>query len=283
MLVIVTPQAYFELLGKGEMSAGYLDFYGRYLAFDESFSIDVPTWNHLWYLVYMLAYTLIIIPLMPLVSKLAGVFDARWFERLMGAGRLFILPALLFIAYRFTTDTWFPRESHAFWGDWGAHARYFSYFLIGLLIAKNDTFWRVLERTWRIGAILTGVLALTLSMLWANWEWVSEQNTLLVVARMLRPLYAWSMIATLLGAAQAFLNKPSALLSYLTKAVFPYYILHQSLIVVAGVYISGFGLSVWPEFLLVLLATVAGCLGIYELIIRRVGILRPLFGVPNRD
>lgn len=281
MLVIVTPQAYFELLGKGEISAGYLNFYARYLAFDQSFSIDVPTWNHLWYLVYMLAYTLIIIPLMPLVRKLAAVFEASWFERWMAGGGLFIIPALIFIAYRFTTDTWFPRESHAFWGDWGAHARYFSYFLIGLLIAKNETFWRVLAGTWALGAVLTGALAIVLTYLWGNWDWVAEQDILLAVSRALRPLYAWAVIATLMGAAQAFLNKPSALLSYLTQAVFPYYILHQTLIVVAGVYVSGLGLSVWPEFLLVLLATVAGCLGIYEFIIRRVAFLRPLFGGPK--
>ena len=117
MIVIVPPQAYFELLGKGEINPGYMAFYGEYLSFNQSYSIDVPTWNHLWYLVYMLVYTLLVVPLMPLVRRGATLMDAPWFERLMGGGRLFIIPAFIFIGYRFTTDIWFPRETHAFVGD----------------------------------------------------------------------------------------------------------------------------------------------------------------------
>lgn len=280
MLVIVTPQAYFELLAKGEIEPGYLAFWAQYLAGEDSFSVTVPTWNHLWYVVYLLAYSLIIIPLMPLVRRLATWLDGAGFERLMSGGRLFIIPALLFVAYRFTTDMAFPQETHDFVHDWGAHARYGSYFLIGLLIAKHDGFWRVLAATWRMGAGLVVALAIVLSSLWAHWDWVAEQPVLLAVARALRPLYAWAMIATLMGVAQAYLNRPSPSLSYLTTAIFPYYILHQSLIVVIGVGASSLGLAVGPEFLLVLVGTVVGCAGLYELLIRRLPFVRPLFGVP---
>lgn len=282
MAVIVTPQAYFELLHKEEIEAGYLAFWARYLAADDSFSITVPTWNHLWYLVYLITYTMFIIPLMPWVRRLAAALDGPRFERVMAGGRLFIIPALLFIAYRFTTDMAFPRETHAFWGDWGAHARYGSYFLIGVLIAKNAAFWRVLGATWRIGAAMVGGLALVLTIAWINWETVAQNELALAFFRALRPLYAWAMIAALMGAAQHYLNRPSARLSYLSTAIFPYYILHQSLIVVVGVWASSLGLSVWPEFLIVLLGTVLGCLGLYELVIRRVPVLRPLFGVPMK-
>ncbi len=283
MLVIVTPQSYFELLANGEIEAGYLAFWGRYLTGDDSFSVTVPTWNHLWYVVYLLAYTLIIIPLMPLVRRFANWLDSERFEKLISGGRLFIVPALLFIAYRFTTDMAFPRETHDLVHDWGAHARYGSYFLIGLLIAKNEIFWRVLAKTWRLGALLVAGLAVVLSGLWANWDWVSEQTVLLALARALRPLYAWAMIATLMGAAQAYLNHSSPRLTYLTTAIFPYYILHQSLIVVVGVGASSLGLPVGPEFLLVLVGTTAGCVALYELVIKRVPLLWPLFGVPAQS
>ena len=282
MVFIVAPQSYFELLAKGEIGEGYMDFYGRYLSADGSFSITVPTWNHLWYLVYLIAYSMIIFPLMPLVRRFAAWIDSAGFECIMGGGRIFVLPGLLFVLYRFTTDMWYPQESHAFWGDWGAHARYFSYFFIGILIAKNSAFWRVLANTWRRGAAFALFLAVVLTPLWANWQWVETQPVLMQTARAMRVIYAWAVIAALMGAAQHYLNRPSARLRYLSQAIFPYYILHQSLIIIAGVYIGKLGLSVWPEFFLVLLATVAGCVGIYEIIIRRVPLLRPLFGVPMR-
>ncbi|WP_321394943.1 acyltransferase family protein [Emcibacter sp.] len=280
MLVIVTPQAYFELLAKGELTPGYLDFYGRYLSGEESFSITVPTWNHLWYVVYLLVYTLLLLPLLPVVRKLADMLDRPWFGRMMGGGRLLVLPAAIFITCRFTTDMDFP-ENHALWGDWGAHARYGSYFLIGFLLAKNVIFWDVLARTWRIAAAGTLVLAVSLSLLWANWDnWFDGITWIENIVRALRPLYAWVIIMAILGAGQAYLNRPGKWLSYCTEAVFPWYILHQTLIVVTGALIDPMGLGIWTEFFLIMVVTIGGCLVIHEYLIRRTPLLRPLFGVP---
>ncbi|WP_417316834.1 acyltransferase family protein [Emcibacter sp.] len=282
MLVIVTPQAYFQLLATGEITPGYLDFYGRYLAGEESFSITVPTWNHLWYVVYLLVYTMLLLPLLPVVRRLADQLDRPWFGRLMSGGRLFLLPAVIFIIYRFTTDINFP-ENHALWGDWGAHARYGSYFLIGFLLAKNATFWTLLDRSWR-GAVMGAlILAVGLSFLWANWEsWFGGITWIENIVRALRPLYAWMIIMAILGAGQAYLNRPGKWLSYCSEGIFPWYILHQSLIVISGALLGHMGLDVWSEFFLVLAVTAGGCLLIHEVLIRRIAFLRPLFGVPMK-
>ncbi|MFC7048330.1 acyltransferase family protein [Emcibacter nanhaiensis] len=282
ILVIVTPQSYFQLLATGEITPGYLEFYGRYLSADGNFSIIVPTWNHLWYVAYLLAYTMLLLPLLPAVRKLADVLDRPWFGALMGGGRLFILPATLFITYRFTTDIAFP-QTYALWGDWGAHARYGSYFLIGFLLAKNSTFWDVLARTWRIAAVGTVLLAVSLFLLWANWDnWFGGITWIENIVRAMYPLYAWVTIMAILGAGQTYLNRPGKLLSYCTEAVFPWYILHQTLIVLAGVMVDPMGLGVWSEFLVILTVTAGGCLLLHEYVIRRTPLLRPLFGVPMK-
>ncbi len=91
-------------------------------------------------------------------------------------------------------------------------------------------------------------------------------------------LYAWSSIVFLFGLAQRFLNRPSKILTYLTGAVFCYYILHQTLTVIAGYYLTQLGLGVLPEFLLVSVITVGGCMAGYEFL-RRVPVLRPWFGI----
>jgi len=281
VFLIVPPQAYLELLGKGEIAAGYLDFYAVYLSADQSYSIILPTWNHLWYVAYMLVYTMLVLPLMPLIGRLAAAMDTPIFERIMGGGRVLILPALLFVLYRFTTDRWFPDETHALADDWGAHVRYFSYFLLGVLLAKNAAFWRAIADVRHVGPAVAVGLAATLSALWANWDWVSNQSVLVAVAQALRPLYAWVVIAALLALGQQHLNRKSPALKYLTTAIFAFYILHQTIIVVAGVWLSGFGLPVAVEFMALVIITFGGCYGLYEIIIRRVGFLRPLFGVPG--
>ena len=68
-------------------------------------------------------------------------------------------------------------------------------------------------------------------------------------------------------------------LPYATRAVFPWYILHQTIIVVAGYELSKLALGPIVEPLLVLGLTIGGCFVLYEFVIRRVRFLGPLFGV----
>ena len=70
----------------------------------------------------------------------------------------------------------------------------------------------------------------------------------------------------------------SAALRYLTQAVFPVYILHQTVIVVLAHNLQPLGLRPAAEGPLLVLTTFALCLGGFELV-RRVGWLRPLFGL----
>jgi hypothetical protein len=65
----------------------------------------------------------------------------------------------------------------------------------------------------------------------------------------------------------------------MTEAIFPWYILHQTITVMAGYWLTRQDLSVWIEAPLVILATFGGCALLHELVIRRVGFLRPLFGL----
>jgi hypothetical protein len=64
--------------------------------------------------------------------------------------------------------------------------------------------------------------------------------------------------------------------------VFPGYILHQSLIVPLAFVLIPLRLGPVVEPLLVLGGTIAGCLLLHEFMIRRIGVLRPLFGLKRR-
>lgn len=101
----------------------------------------------------------------------------------------------------------------------------------------------------------------------------------LMLARALRGLYLWTALLTVLGYARVYLDRPFRWLPYATEAVFPWYILHQSLIVVLVFWLAPKHLGPWREPALVLVGTVLGCALLHELLIRRVGLLRPLFGL----
>lgn len=82
-----------------------------------------------------------------------------------------------------------------------------------------------------------------------------------------------------IDALRVYLDRPFRWLPYCTEAVYPWYLLHQSLIVALLFWLKPLHLGPWWEPLLVLTGTVAGCLLLHEGLIRRVGWLRPLFGL----
>lgn len=94
--------------------------------------------------------------------------------------------------------------------------------------------------------------------------------------RLVRSVQAWCAILALLGAAQLFLHSGGPICRYLTDAIFPYYIAHQTIIVLTGLWLKPFGLGPGLEFALLVSATVIGCVATYE-IARRVGWLRRPF------
>ena len=85
-------------------------------------------------------------------------------------------------------------------------------------------------------------------------------------------------IFALLGFAAKHLNRPSALLYYLTSAVYPVYILHLPVQFALGLWILPNVPTPWLSFLLLLIGTYAGSFLLFELL-KRVGPIRPLFGM----
>jgi hypothetical protein len=90
--------------------------------------------------------------------------------------------------------------------------------------------------------------------------------------------YQWFCIVAVLGSAQRWLKGDSPARRYLTDAVFPYYIVHQTAIILIAHELKPFDLPAGLEASIVIGGTVAACALTYE-IVRRIGLLRPLFGL----
>ena len=98
------------------------------------------------------------------------------------------------------------------------------------------------------------------------------------------PGYLMSMessvwIYAFLGLAYQYLNKPSAILSYLSKAAYPVYIIHMLVLYLGGLFILPLAIPAFVQFICITIFTFLGCLVLYEFMIRRVSFLRPLFGL----
>lgn len=95
---------------------------------------------------------------------------------------------------------------------------------------------------------------------------------------LLTSLESISWIIGIFGLGYAYLNIPSKILSYLSPAAYPIYIIHMIYLYLGAYIIFPLNINVWASLLFVIVFTFAGCFITYE-ILRRIYFLRPLFGL----
>lgn len=283
MLVLVVPQAYFEVVQKAAYADGYLAFWARYLAADGSFCRDgrclnLPTWNHLWFVAYLFVYSLLVWAAWRWTEGGVARLSAMLARVLSGRG-LLLWPVAWLALLRLTLMPRFP-STHALVDDWYNHALYFSVFVLGWLLAREGAVWQALQRQrWlAMAAALTsyGFIAWYFSTYAGAGSTVPE--ALRAFQRVVYALNQWAVIVAVLGFATHRAPGDSAVKRYLNEAVFPYYILHQTVIIVVSQQLRPWQLAPALEGPLLIAATAVACALGFE-IVRRLRWLRPLFGL----
>jgi len=293
MAVVIPIQPYVQGVADGLVQPGFGHFLLRYYtggpwpagAFD-GWQFGV-TWNHLWYLPYVWIYTLLLIALLPALESPWGQRAIAAVHRLRG-WPLLVLPALPLIAYNLALAARFP-QNHALFGDWYAHAGYATMFLYGYAIGTHPGLWQELARLRHrsLGMALfcfaTFVVLDRLGDLFGMSNWPASVHAAFhLCERALRFFYMWNAIAAVLGWGHQYLNRPFRWLPYAREAVFPWYILHQSVLLAVAYWLIPLKLGPVLEPTLTLLGTVGGCAVLHEYVIRRTRWLRPLFGLDAR-
>ena len=281
MAVVVPPQAYFQALSNGAFEGNYAAFLVRYFTFQPwppgAFDGSEPagiTWNHLWYLPYLLLYSLLLAALLPLMRSRAGVAFVRWWRGLRGL-RLWVLPVLPLVLATWWLSARYP-TTRALFNDWHMHAQYLAMFLYGYWIGADEGLWAELRR--RRWWLLAGSVLTFAAFFWLGETTVPEPSFARATYDFAQRLNGWTWVLLALAWGHHLLNRPFRWLPYATQAVYPWYILHQSIIVAAGYGLATLSLGPWLEPGLVLGATVLGSVLIAECI-RRIAWLRPLFGM----
>lgn len=281
VLVVVPPQTFYEVVEKGGYAGSFLDFYGRYITASGDWCnaegcLITPTYNHMWFVAYLLVYTLLLSLCLAFAKPLLDRLQAL-FERLRGWG-LIVWPLLALGVLRATLFPIFD-VTHAMIDDWYTHAVSVGLFLFGYSIAKSEALRAEFIKL-RWPALVLAILAYAV---WATFVWIYRDADAAPEAQTLamRFVYAadqWGFIAAALGFGAKHLNRGGPALTYLTLAVFPFYIVHQTIIVVAGHHLARLGLPQGLEAAIIVALTFGGCFATYE-VVRRVNWLKPWFGL----
>jgi len=286
MFVIVPPQSYFEIVealqganGLGPGHATWLDnFYIKYATAsgnwcDADGCLITPTYNHMWFVAYLILYTLALLLILPLLRRVPVAASA-----LIAGPLLILVPWFYLTALRLTLFPIFG-ESHDFRNDWYLHALYFSIFLFGFAVAKNQAFFdRCVQLRWIALAIALTCWA-ALIVYFDAYSETPPPEWLRLAMRGVRELDAWCAIIAAIGLAHRYLrSNDGPLRQILTQAIFPFYLIHQTIIVVAGHYLDEIQLPLPIEAPLLVAITMAGCWLFYDLG-RRAPLLRIWIGL----
>jgi hypothetical protein len=92
-------------------------------------------------------------------------------------------------------------------------------------------------------------------------------------------LFAWCWLLAIFGFAFRYLNHDKPFVRYANEAVLPFYILHQTVLLLIAFYVVRWNIPDVAKFFIILIASFGITMSIYELLIRRHNLLRILFGM----
>lgn len=278
MVIFVAPQPWFELRDRCTYDGGLLYFWlNDYFEFGGSRGTPLPTWNHLWFVAYLWVYTMGLAIIAALPVELRSKMQ-RGFDMLFSGWRLIVLPIVWLTIVRYALHPAFG-ETHALVDDPYAHAVYSFSFFFGVALARSNTAWTGILGAWKHLLLIAVLACLAMFAIHAQ----GNGSALIEAARIAaRATLAWCAILGLLGFAQSHLHRDSQARRYLTEAIFPFYIVHQTIIIAVGFWLKQTGIAALSQFAIILFATLAGCILTYELG-RRVGWLRPFLGLKRKE
>ncbi|MCG2583257.1 acyltransferase family protein [Massilia sp. TS11] len=283
MAVVVPPQPYLEVVEKVAYAGSYGDFLRLYFSAYHGFCrgsdcLTLPTWNHLWFVAYLWVYCMLFGALGLLATSRLAAWGARLAGWLQG-WRMLVLPWAALALARIALVGAYP-STHDLVHDWYNHAQYGLLFMLGALLATEARAWQSMaELRWpALGTALTCWAALVIYFSIPEALIKDVPDTVRAIQRAVYALCAWSAIVAACGFARTHLNVDSPRRRYLTEAVFPVYIAHQTLIVVIAHALKPVRLAPCIEGVVIMVLTLGLSFALFALV-RRIPLLRACFGL----
>jgi uncharacterized protein (DUF2147 family)/fucose 4-O-acetylase-like acetyltransferase len=230
--------------------------------------LDRFTWAHLWFVAYLLTFTLLYRPLIAWIVERS--------RELRRVPPIWIYAPILPLALvQLVLRPHWPGLQNLY-DDWANVAYYSIFLLAGVLLARHRALEEaVTAERWR--ALLVG-LATTAVLLLALLGVVTSPAVLLAGSA----VAGWCFVLSLLGFARRASLPDGPVLAYLAESALPVYILHQLAIVGIGYWIVGLSLGIAAKFVLLVLLAFAATLAVYHVVVRPLPLLRFAFGMRPR-
>lgn len=275
ILILVPVQVYIEKIGQ---YPNLFNFYQHF--FEGIYPTGNFSWHHLWFLVYLFFISMVFIPF--IVFFRSGKYAAfeRAVEKLASVKGGLLLLYIPLIGSQVWLRPYFPEETHAFYNDWAFMCLNFLYFLFGFVLLGNPKVVGFIVRDRRVWLgttmLATGMMFLALSVF-------NYSRTGWLIYDILALLMSWSIGLTILAYARKYLNKDSANRKKLNVAIYPFYLLHQPIIIVVSYFVIQLQLPLLLKAMLIILISLTIVWSVYRILIVPFNAMRLIFGMKKKE
>lgn len=281
-VVLIPIQVWIERVSHSQFEGSFLQFYPHYFEGFYAFGGNFAWMGlHLWYLEMLFIFSLLTLPLFlylkkeslqALISGAATFFDKK------GVIFLFALPIFVVELLINLQPEGVGIRAFAGWSP----VTYLVMFVTGFLIAFNVKYREAMERL-RFISLALGLLTTSLMFIFPIDLAPFGAFIDYTISLFSRSFNSWFWLVAILGFGSKYLNFNNELLKYAREAVLPFYVLHQTIIVTIGFYIANWETSVMAKYLILSTLSFVVIIAIYDLLIKRVDLLRFLFGMKVKD
>jgi len=271
VFILVPVQVYIE---KSAQYESLISFYPH--MFEGIYPSGNFGWHHLWFIAYLFFIALIISPFLNFfrsaqfdlfVGKVENIVSKK-----MGAN-IFLIPLVL---SQIKLRQYFPENTHDLIHDWAAISFYLIFFLSGFILLSNKKMVESIRKQKHLllfESVLSTILLLTVPYLF------NSENAMNLTWDVLEAFVAWSCSLTAIGFAKQYLNFNSNFRKLANEAIYPFYLLHQPIIIVVAYFMVQWDIAIIWKVLLITTTSLTLTVAIYWFLIRPLNVLRFIFGM----
>ena len=276
VFILVPIQVYFDTNFIERMSAyeNLFEFYPH--MFEGIYPKGNFSWHHLWFILYLFIISMVITPLLKLTRDKSFLLISNKLEQVSKKSlglNIFFIPLLV---SELVLRPYFPNSLPDLINDWASISYFMIYFISGFILLSNKNIpinIEINKRNYLLQAIGFTVLLFSLKgNLPSNYLGTITWEILEIGV-------AWSTGIAVIGYGKKYLNFNNRLRKVANEAIYPFYLLHQPIIVVLGYYIVQLEISSFNKFALLTTSSLILIIIIYWYFIRRFNITRILFGM----
>jgi peptidoglycan/LPS O-acetylase OafA/YrhL len=237
---------------------------------------------HLWFLGFLLIFSLLALPLFlragseprsSILIHLADLCEKPWGLSVLG------IPILLI---KLSLNAAFP-----LYLDWSDTLVFFVLFLYGWLFMTDVRFTRAIARQatgWFAAACICFAGLLGTFELGLLTQWLSRPEYTLGYSlyQTLASIHTWAWLMAITGFGLRWLNFRNSALEYANEAALPFYILHQPVILTVAFVVVQQPIGIGWKALIISVAALIITILAYEFVVKRTMVTRILFGMKSR-